>query len=60
MNQASLRDQIECATKQEKRQHKQWINWWLGNKLAKRQGRARREIEAGVEDENQDQDSMLL
>lgn len=64
MNQASLRDQIEQATPQEKHQHKQWANWYLGSKLSKRMAKAERQIEQGITEENinenQNQDRILL
>lgn len=52
MTPAQLRDQIEQATPQEKRQHKQWINWWLGGKLAKRMASAERQLEVGLTEQD--------
>jgi len=48
MNQAQLNDMVEQATEQERRQHKQWQNWYLGSKLSKIKARAIREAEAGI------------
>jgi len=48
MDQAQLNDMIEQATEQEKRQHKQWINHYLGSKLSKKMASAQRQIEAGL------------